>query len=98
MAAYMTIRGAYILTESTNKLYRVENVVISDAGNTRPDIKGVRNTICLMLQSIEILMNRIRTIQIRTNIYNRTKKKLRILRLCFFAMVRMEFNGRSVYG
>lgn len=67
-------QGAYILTESTNKLYRVENVVISDAGNTRPDIKGVRNTICLMLQSIEILMNRIRTIQIRTNIYNRTKK------------------------
>ena len=61
-------QGAYILTESTNKLYRVENVVISDAGNTRPDIKGVRNTICLMLQSIEILMNRIRTIQIRTNI------------------------------
>lgn len=67
-------QGAYILTESTNKLYRVENVVISDAGNTRPDIKGVRNTICLMLQSIEVLMNRIRTIQIRTNIYNRTKK------------------------
>lgn len=67
-------QGAYILTESTNKLYRVENVVISDAGNARPDIKGVRNTICLMFQSIEVLMNRIRTIQIRTNIYNRTKK------------------------
>ena len=67
-------QGAYILTESTNKLYRVENVVISDAGNARPDIKGVRNTISLMFQSIEVLVNRIRTIQIRTNIYNRTKK------------------------
>ena len=67
-------QGTYILTESTNKLYRVENVVISDAGNTRPDIKGVRNTICLMLQSIEVLMNRIRTIQIRNNIYNPAKK------------------------
>lgn len=67
-------QGTYILTESTNKLYRVENVVISDAGNTRPDIKGVRNTICLMLQSIEVLMNRIRTIQIRNNIYNPVKK------------------------
>lgn len=67
-------QGAYILTESTNKLYRVENVVVSDAGNTRPDIKGVYNTICLMFQSIEVLMNRIRTIQIRNNIYDPAKK------------------------
>lgn len=67
-------QGAYILTESTNELYRVENVVISDAGNTRPNTKRVHNTICLMLQSIEVLMNRIRAIQIRNNIYTSTKK------------------------
>ena len=38
-------QGAYILTESTNKLYRVENVIISDAGNTRPNTKKVSNVI-----------------------------------------------------
>lgn len=84
-------QGAYILTESTNKLYRVENVVISDAGNTRPNTRRVHNTICLMQQSIEVLMNRIRTIQIRNNIYSSTKKKSAYY--AYVSLIWVEWNS-----
>lgn len=63
-------QGAYILCEGTNKLYRVEDIIVSDAGNSEPSIKFLRNTFGLMYQSLEILMNRIRTMQIRNNIYD----------------------------
>lgn len=62
-------QGAYILTESTNWLYKVKNVIVSDAGNSEPNSKRIHNTFCLMSQSIEVLMNRIRTMQLRKNIY-----------------------------
>ncbi len=62
-------QGAYILSESSNKLYRVEDIIVSDAGNSEPSSKYILNTFMLMYQSIEVLMNRIRTIQIRKNIY-----------------------------
>lgn len=62
-------QGAYILSQGSNKLYRTNTIIISDAGNTRPAYKKLKNTIGLVLESVEILMNRIRTIQIRDNIY-----------------------------
>jgi len=64
-------QGAYILSESSNKLYRVDDIIVSDAGNSEPSSKYIWNTFMLMYQSIEVLMNRIRTIQIRKNIYQR---------------------------
>lgn len=64
-------QGAYILSESTNQLFRVENIIVSDAGNSGPKNHWILNTFCLMYQSIEVLMNRIRTMQIRKNIYHK---------------------------
>ena len=63
-------QGAYILSESSNKLYQCDDILVSDAGNSEPSNKLVVNTIALMNQSIEVLMNRIRTLQIRKNIYH----------------------------
>lgn len=67
-------QGAYILSKGSNNLYRTDAILISDAGNTRPSYKKFRNTFELVLESVEILMNRIRTLQIRDNIYNKSVK------------------------
>lgn len=62
-------QGAYVLSESTNQLYRAQDIIVSDAGNSQPNSKKIFNTFCLLNQSVEVLMNRIRTMQIKNNIY-----------------------------
>jgi NTE family protein len=62
-------QGAYVLTEGTNPLYHAQDIIVSDAGNGKTSGKRVFNTLFLMRQSLEALMYRIRTMQIRYNTY-----------------------------
>lgn len=62
-------QGAHKLTEEQS-LYKCDYVIVSDAGNTEINSNWVTNTFTLLIKTSDILMRRIRNIQIQNNIYN----------------------------
>lgn len=61
-------QGAHKLTQ-TNSSYYTEYCVVSDAGNTYLNNKGSRNSLRLILKTVDILMNRIRSMQSFLNMF-----------------------------
>lgn len=62
-------QGAHKLTEEQCP-YKCDYVIVSDAGNSELNSNWVINTISLLIKTSEILMRRIRNVQIQNNIYN----------------------------
>ena len=50
--------------------YKCDYVIVSDAGNSEINSNWVINTVSLLIKTSEILMRRIKNIQIQNNIYN----------------------------
>lgn len=62
-------QGAHKLTEEQCP-YKCDYVIVSDAGNSEINSNWVINTVSLLIKTSEILMRRIKNIQIQNNIYN----------------------------
>lgn len=62
-------QGAHKLTEE-QCLYKCDYVIVSDAGNSEINSNWVINTVSLLIKTSEILMRRIRNMQIQNNIYS----------------------------
>lgn len=61
-------QGAHKLTQ-TNSSYYSEYCIVSDAGNTYLSNAGSRNSLRLILKTVDILMNRIRSMQSFLNMF-----------------------------
>ena len=61
-------QGAHKLTQ-TNSSYYTEYCIVSDAGNTYLSNAGSRNSLRLILKTINIMMNRIRSMQSFLNMF-----------------------------
>lgn len=61
-------QGAHKLTQ-TNSSYYTEYCIVSDAGNTYLSNAGSRNSLRLILKTIDIMMNRIRSMQSFLNMF-----------------------------
>ena len=61
-------QGAHKLTQ-TNSSYYTEYCIVSDAGNTYLTNEGSRNSLRLVLKTINIMMNRIRSMQSFLNMF-----------------------------
>lgn len=61
-------QGAHKLTQTTSSYY-TEYCIVSDAGNTYLNNKGSRNSLRLILKTVDILMNRIRSMQSFLNMF-----------------------------
>lgn len=61
-------QGAHKLTQ-TNSSYYTEYCIVSDAGNTYLSNTGSRNSLRLILKTVDILMNRIRSMQSFLNMF-----------------------------
>lgn len=62
-------QGAHKLTEEQCQ-YKCDYVIVSDAGNSEINSNWVINTVSLLIKTSEILMRRIKNIQVQNNIYN----------------------------
>lgn len=65
-------QGAYKLQEKGSD-YECSHIIVSDAGNSEMSKKWVVNTVLLLLKTSEILMRRIRAMQIQQNIFSTDK-------------------------
>lgn len=63
-------QGAHKLTQ-TNSSYYTEYCIVSDAGNTYLTNEGSRNSLRLVLKTINIMMNRIRSMQSFLNMFTK---------------------------
>ena len=61
-------QGAHKLTQ-TNSSYYTEYCIVSDAGNTYLTNEGSRNSLRLVLKTVNIMMNRIRSMQSFLNMF-----------------------------
>lgn len=61
-------QGAHKLTQ-TNSTYYTEYCIVSDAGNTYLTNEGSRNSLRLVLKTVNIMMNRIRSMQSFLNMF-----------------------------
>ena len=62
-------QGAHKLTEEQCP-YKCDYIIVSDAGNSEINSNWVINTVSLLIKTSEILMRRIRNVQIQNNIYS----------------------------
>lgn len=62
-------QGAHKLAEEQSS-YKCDYIIVSDAGNSEINSNWVINTVSLLIKTSEILMRRIRNVQIQNNIYS----------------------------
>ena len=65
-------QGAYKLQEKDSD-YQCSQIIVSDAGNTEMSKRWAINIILLLLKTSDILMRRIRAMQIQQNLYSSDK-------------------------
>lgn len=65
-------QGAYKLQEKDSD-YQCSQIIVSDAGNTEMSKRWALNIILLLLKTSDILMRRIRAMQIQQNLYSSDK-------------------------
>ena len=66
-------QGAYKLQEKDCE-YECSNIIVSDAGNTEMSKRWAINIILLLVKTSDIMMRRIRAMQIQQNLYSNDKR------------------------
>lgn len=66
-------QGTHKLSMS-NSRYHADYIIVSDAGNTQINANRIFNTICLLIKTSDIMMDRIKRLQRYQNIYTPTNQ------------------------
>lgn len=86
-------QGAHKLSEE-NSSYHTQYIIVSDAGVEEMNAKWAFNIPLMLVKTTNIMMRRIKTFQIRSNIYSRNDKDVRYA----YLSLGWEVNDRPVQG
>ena len=86
-------QGAHKLSEESSNYY-TQYIIVSDAGVGTMSAKWAFNIPLMLLKTVNIMMRRIKTFQMRNNIYTKQSKDMRYA----YLSLEWEVSDRPIYG